>query len=105
MQLVVARADAAAGGAKLLGEEQPSVSSPVRIGIKLREEVRVANVHLVGVDSHDRSVLLVQLDDLEDVLSSKHNVVVEFVPPCQRCQPRSRHLGERAKVQTPNRSI
>jgi len=105
VQVVVDSAESAEVGGELLGVESPAIAASVPGAEQLREELRVADVHLFGVDTDDRPVLLVQLDHLEDILASEDDVVVELIPPRQSSESRARDVRDGAEVETPYRPV
>ncbi len=100
VMIVLDGADGAFVGGELLGVESPAVSSQAS-AVELREELRVVDVYLLGVDADDGPVFLVELLHLEDVLPAADDVKVKLIPPRQRCEPRTGDVRDRTEVEAP----
>jgi hypothetical protein len=80
MKVMANRRKRRLGDAELTTEPRPLVSFVRGSSVDDIVEVRVCNVHFFGVDPDYRPVLLMQLLDLERVLSLAMDVVVKLIP-------------------------
>ena len=81
MNLVVKGAKHGFGNSKLSCDPVPSIAALSRTGEDLFVERRGCHMQLIWIDADDRAILIVQVLDLEGVLSAFDYVVVEFIPP------------------------
>lgn len=71
--------------------------------VQLVKEVRIVDVHVVGIRADHGAVLLVHLLDLPYVLMTLEHVVVCFVPVCRDGEFGPWKLGQRVEPDTINR--